>query len=75
LTLAGVSGRIVADLIARRAPPLDLAPYAATRFQHRAAAATVDGFLQQVSQDIFDTSRIGSVDPQRATRHLARSAS
>ncbi|KAA1003618.1 FAD-binding oxidoreductase [Paraburkholderia panacisoli] len=32
LTLAGVSGRIVADLIARRAPPLDLAPYAATRF-------------------------------------------
>jgi D-amino-acid dehydrogenase len=27
-----VSGRIVADLIARRAPPLDLAPYAATRF-------------------------------------------
>ena len=32
LTLAGVSGRIVADLIARRAPSLDLAPYAATRF-------------------------------------------
>jgi glycine/D-amino acid oxidase-like deaminating enzyme len=32
LTLAGVSGRIVADLIARRTPPLDLAPYAATRF-------------------------------------------
>jgi glycine/D-amino acid oxidase-like deaminating enzyme len=32
LTLAGVSGRIVADLIARRPPPLDLAPYAATRF-------------------------------------------
>ncbi|RDK02883.1 NAD(P)/FAD-dependent oxidoreductase [Paraburkholderia lacunae] len=32
LTLAGVSGRIVADLIARREPPLDLAPYAATRF-------------------------------------------
>ena len=32
LTLAGVSGRIVADLIAQRAPPLDLAPYAATRF-------------------------------------------
>ncbi|OAJ54205.1 amino acid dehydrogenase [Paraburkholderia ginsengiterrae] len=32
LTLAGVSGRIVADLVARRAPPLDLAPYAATRF-------------------------------------------
>lgn len=42
LTLAGVSGRIVADLIARRAPPLDLAPYAATRFHHRAAAAAVD---------------------------------
>ncbi|SEJ97857.1 NAD(P)/FAD-dependent oxidoreductase [Paraburkholderia diazotrophica] len=32
LTLAGVSGRIVADLVARRAPPLDLARYAATRF-------------------------------------------
>ena len=32
LTLAGISGRIVADLIARRAPPLELAPYAATRF-------------------------------------------
>ncbi|MDI7047245.1 FAD-dependent oxidoreductase, partial [Escherichia coli] len=26
LTLAGVNGRIVADLIARRAPPLELAP-------------------------------------------------
>lgn len=32
LTLAGVSGRIVADLIAQRSPPLDLAPYSATRF-------------------------------------------
>jgi glycine/D-amino acid oxidase-like deaminating enzyme len=32
LTLAGVTGRIVADLVARRAPPLDLARYAATRF-------------------------------------------
>ncbi|MEM5390011.1 FAD-dependent oxidoreductase [Paraburkholderia phymatum] len=32
LTLAGVSGRIVADLVARRAPPLDLTRYAATRF-------------------------------------------
>ncbi len=32
LTLAGVSGRIVADLVARRAPLLDLAPYAPTRF-------------------------------------------
>jgi glycine/D-amino acid oxidase-like deaminating enzyme len=32
LTLAGISGQIVADLIARRTPPLDLAPYAATRF-------------------------------------------
>jgi D-amino-acid dehydrogenase len=32
LTLAGVSGRIVADLIARRAPPLDLASYRASRF-------------------------------------------
>ncbi|MFL9961042.1 FAD-binding oxidoreductase [Paraburkholderia sediminicola] len=75
LTLAGVSGRIVADLIARRTPPLDLAPYAATRFQRRAAAATTDGFLQQASQDNLDASRIGSFDPQRATRHLARSAS
>ncbi|SDG36474.1 NAD(P)/FAD-dependent oxidoreductase [Paraburkholderia phenazinium] len=33
LTLAGISGRIVADLVAGRAAPLDLAPYAATRFQ------------------------------------------
>jgi D-amino-acid dehydrogenase len=32
LTLAGVSGRIVADLVSRRAPPLDLSRYAATRF-------------------------------------------
>ncbi|MGF6775339.1 NAD(P)/FAD-dependent oxidoreductase [Paraburkholderia sp. GAS334] len=32
LTLAGVTGQIVADLVARRAPPLDLAPYAAARF-------------------------------------------
>ncbi|WP_025597578.1 NAD(P)/FAD-dependent oxidoreductase [Burkholderia sp. WSM2230] len=32
VTLAGVSGRIVADLVAQRAPLLDLAPYAATRF-------------------------------------------
>jgi D-amino-acid dehydrogenase len=32
LTLAGISGRVVADLIARRALPFDLAPYAATRF-------------------------------------------
>jgi glycine/D-amino acid oxidase-like deaminating enzyme len=32
LTLAGVTGRIVADLVAQRAPPLDLARYAATRF-------------------------------------------
>jgi D-amino-acid dehydrogenase len=32
LTLAGVSGRIVADLVARRAPPLDLSRYAPTRF-------------------------------------------
>jgi D-amino-acid dehydrogenase len=38
LTLAGISGRIVADLVARRDPPLDLAPYAATRF-HRARQA------------------------------------
>ncbi|MGH8779036.1 NAD(P)/FAD-dependent oxidoreductase [Paraburkholderia sp.] len=33
VTLAGVSGRIVADLVARRAPLLDLAPYAPTRFR------------------------------------------
>jgi glycine/D-amino acid oxidase-like deaminating enzyme len=32
LTLAGVTGRVVADLVAKRAPPLDLARYAATRF-------------------------------------------
>lgn len=32
LTLAGISGRVVADLVARRSPVLDLAPYAATRF-------------------------------------------
>jgi D-amino-acid dehydrogenase len=32
LTLAGVSGRIVADLVARRAPTLDLSRYAPTRF-------------------------------------------
>ncbi|BAO91620.1 NAD(P)/FAD-dependent oxidoreductase [Caballeronia cordobensis] len=32
LTLAGVSGRIVADLVARRAPPVDLASYRASRF-------------------------------------------
>lgn len=32
LTLAGISGRVVADLVARRALPFDLAPYAATRF-------------------------------------------
>ncbi|SAL65759.1 NAD(P)/FAD-dependent oxidoreductase [Caballeronia humi] len=33
LTLAGVSGRIVADLVARRTPPLDLTRYGATRFR------------------------------------------
>lgn len=33
VTLAGISARIVADLVARRAPALDLAPYAATRFR------------------------------------------
>jgi len=32
VTLAGVTGRIVADRVAQRAPPLDLSPYAATRF-------------------------------------------
>jgi glycine/D-amino acid oxidase-like deaminating enzyme len=32
LTLAGVTGRIVADLVGERAPPLDLARYAASRF-------------------------------------------
>jgi glycine/D-amino acid oxidase-like deaminating enzyme len=33
LTLAGVSGRIVADLVARRTPPLDLTRYGAARFR------------------------------------------
>lgn len=32
VTLAGISGRIVADLVAQRAPPLDLTPYRAARF-------------------------------------------
>ena len=32
LTLGGVSGALVADLVADRAPPIDLAPYAAGRF-------------------------------------------
>ena len=32
LTLAGISGRIVADLVARRQPPLDLARYSPARF-------------------------------------------
>ncbi|WP_063552773.1 NAD(P)/FAD-dependent oxidoreductase [Burkholderia territorii] len=32
VTLAGITGRIVADLVAQRAPPLDLAPYRAARF-------------------------------------------
>nr|WP_315594889.1 FAD-binding oxidoreductase [uncultured Cupriavidus sp.] len=32
LTLAGISGRIVADLVADRPSPLELAPYRATRF-------------------------------------------
>lgn len=33
LTLAGVSGRIVADLVARRTPPIDLKRYGAARFR------------------------------------------
>jgi D-amino-acid dehydrogenase len=33
LTAAAMSGRIVADLVAGRAPPFDLAPYSARRFQ------------------------------------------
>ncbi|WP_333997532.1 NAD(P)/FAD-dependent oxidoreductase [Burkholderia cepacia] len=32
VTLAGITGQIVADLVAQRAPPLDLAPYRAARF-------------------------------------------
>ncbi|MPV69851.1 NAD(P)/FAD-dependent oxidoreductase [Burkholderia sp. BE17] len=32
VTLAGITGRIVADLVAQRAPPLDLTPYRAARF-------------------------------------------
>jgi glycine/D-amino acid oxidase-like deaminating enzyme len=32
LTLAGISGRIVADLVARRKPPLDLTRYGPARF-------------------------------------------
>ncbi|WP_126284375.1 NAD(P)/FAD-dependent oxidoreductase [Burkholderia stagnalis] len=32
VTLAGITGRIVADLVAMRPPPLDLAGYRATRF-------------------------------------------
>ncbi|KVL28651.1 NAD(P)/FAD-dependent oxidoreductase [Burkholderia sp. MSMB1835] len=33
VTLAGVTGQLVADLVARRAPPLDLTPYRAARFR------------------------------------------
>jgi D-amino-acid dehydrogenase len=33
LTAAAMSGKIVADLVAGRAPPFDLAPYAAVRFR------------------------------------------
>jgi D-amino-acid dehydrogenase len=36
LTLGPLTGRIVADLVAGRAPPLDLAPYAAERWAGRA---------------------------------------
>lgn len=32
VTLAGITGQIVADLVARRTPPLDLTPYRAARF-------------------------------------------
>ncbi|WP_243712302.1 NAD(P)/FAD-dependent oxidoreductase, partial [Burkholderia pyrrocinia] len=32
VTLAGITGWIVADLVAQRAPPLDLTPYRAARF-------------------------------------------
>ena len=33
LTAAAMSGKVVADLIAGRAPPFDLTPYSATRFR------------------------------------------
>jgi D-amino-acid dehydrogenase len=33
LTLGGVSGSLVADLVAGRAPALDLAPFAPGRFR------------------------------------------
>ena len=33
LTAAAMSGKVVADLVAGRTPPFDLAPYAATRFR------------------------------------------
>jgi D-amino-acid dehydrogenase len=32
LTAAAMSGKVVADLVAGRAPPFDLAPYSAGRF-------------------------------------------
>ena len=35
LTAAAMTGKIVADLVAGRQPPFDLAPYAATRFSRR----------------------------------------
>ena len=33
LTLGGLSGKLVADLVSGRAPALDLRPFAATRFR------------------------------------------
>lgn len=32
LTMAAITGRLVADLVAGRAPPIDMAPYRADRF-------------------------------------------
>ncbi len=38
LTQAATTGRLIADLLARREPPIDLAPYAIARFQRRAGS-------------------------------------
>lgn len=35
LTLGGVTGKLIADLVAERKPPIDLNPYSATRFGRR----------------------------------------
>lgn len=38
LTQAATTGRLIADLLARREPPIDLAPYSIARFQRRAGS-------------------------------------